>query len=109
MRPQRWIVPLLFMFVMAPLSGCNSANKRGSLAMGEPGLDEVVGPNVAAARPVTWVDRHPLFSKPRDFYEQTNSNVLVKGAAATVIGIPVGVFGEAKQIVGGTPPETRPY
>lgn len=109
MNTHRLILPTLLMVVILPFSGCNSPNKRGSIAMTEPGLDEVVGPNVASARPVTVVDRHPLFSKPRDWYEQTNSNKLVKSAAAVVIGIPAGALGEAKQIVVGSPPQTRPY
>jgi hypothetical protein len=33
---------------------------------------------------------------------------VVKAAAATVIGIPAGIFGELKQIVGGRPVETVP-
>jgi hypothetical protein len=63
---------------------------------------------VAPARNVTWVDRHPLFSKPRDIYEKTNNNSpVVKTAAATVIGIPSGILGELRQIVVGAPATPR--
>ena len=61
---------------------------------------------VTPSNTVTWVDRHPLFSKPRDYYETSGDNKVVKAAAATVIGIPAGIFGELRQIVVGasTPP-----
>jgi hypothetical protein len=56
---------------------------------------------------MTWVDRHPLFTKPREYYDSSGSNKVVKTAAATVIGIPAGIFGELKQIVVGTPAQPR--
>jgi hypothetical protein len=62
------------------------------------------------ARPastLTWVDRHPLFSKPRDYYDNSGTNKVVKTAAAAVIGVPAGIFGELKQIVVGAPSDTR--
>jgi hypothetical protein len=79
-------------------------------ASAEPGLDPGVtdGAVIGGAAPtttVTWIDRHPLFSKPRDVYEGTASNnKLVKGAAATIVGVPVGVVGEVKQIIVGRSP-----
>jgi hypothetical protein len=62
---------------------------------------------VAPGTQVSWVDRHPLFSRPREYYETTPSNKVVKAAAATVIGVPAGIFGELRQIVVGTPAEPR--
>jgi hypothetical protein len=56
------------------------------------------------SKSVTFVDRHPLFYKPRDYYESTNSNKAAKTAAAAVIGVPAGIYGELKQIVVGAPP-----
>jgi hypothetical protein len=50
----------------------------------------------------TWVDRHPLFSKPRQYYESTGNNKVAKTAAAAVLGVPAGIYGELKQIVVGT-------
>ena len=88
--------------------GCQSAGQRRT-ALAEPGLSgSVEGGTTLAATPapataVTWVDRHPLFSKPRDLYETTNSNKVVKTAAAAVVGVPVGIFGELRQIVTGNP------
>ena len=64
---------------------------------------------VPAPRTVTFVDRHPLLSRPRDYYQSSGQNPVVKATAATVIGIPAGVFGEIRQIVVGQPPELRPY
>jgi hypothetical protein len=56
---------------------------------------------------VTYVDRHPLLSKPREYWDSSGDNKIVKAGAATFIGVPVGLYGEIKQIVVGTPPETR--
>ena len=51
------------------------------------------------AKTVTWVDRHPLFSKPRDYWDTSGDNKVVKAAAATFVGVPVGMYGEVKQII----------
>jgi hypothetical protein len=51
------------------------------------------------------VDRHPLFAKPREYYEGAGNNRLVKVTAATVVGIPAGLVGELRQIVAGRPPD----
>jgi hypothetical protein len=54
---------------------------------------------------LTFVERHPLLYKPRDYYESAGSNTAVKTAAAVVVGVPVGIVTEIKQIVVGAPPE----
>lgn len=46
----------------------------------------------------SFVDRHPLFSSPRNYYRDSGDNVVVKVLAGTVIGVPVGVAQEAWQI-----------
>jgi len=56
---------------------------------------------------VTFVDRHPLLSKPRDYYESSGNNKVVKTLAAGVVGVPAGLFGELKQIVVGRPAGLR--
>jgi hypothetical protein len=67
---------------------------------------------VDRAKPVpattSFVDRHPLFYRPRDYYESTNSNKVAKTAAAAVIGVPAGIYGELKQIVVGNPTKLPP-
>lgn len=91
-------------------SGCHNGARR--VAQAEPGLTPPLEPGISMVDPVpvpmapteTWVDRHPLFSKPRDMYASTNSNGLVKAAAATLVGVPVGFVGEMKQIVVGASP-----
>jgi hypothetical protein len=94
------------------LAGCHGGNRR--VARGEPGLAPSqgggisLGPTADPSAPPRggpeWVDRHPLFSRPRDIYAATPAkNKLVKGAAATVVGVPVGLFGEMRQIVAGRP------
>jgi hypothetical protein len=92
------------------VSGCQGAGSPRRVAVAEPGLalPGDAGPAVAeappAARPVTVVDRHPLLSRPRDYYESAGNNKIVKTAAATFIGIPAGFVGELKQIVVGRDP-----
>ena len=56
---------------------------------------------------VTFADRHPLFTKPRQYWDTSGDNKIVKAAAATFIGVPAGVVGEVKQIFVGAPPEAR--
>jgi hypothetical protein len=88
-------------------SGCAHFQKKRMVAM-EPPLagGTVVGDPVidGGARPVTFVDRHPLLSKPRDVYHNTNHHKVVRVAAATVVGVPVGVVCETGQIIKGCPP-----
>lgn len=95
------------------LSGCHGGSRR--IARQEPGLDPALGggtvvagtadPTSPRAGAPAWVQRHPLFARPREIYASTPArNKLVKGAAATVVGVPVGLFGEMRQIVAGRPP-----
>ena len=58
------------------------------------------------AATVSAVDRHPLLSKPKQYYDDTNSNKVAKTAAAAFIGVPAGIYGELKQIVVGVPAGT---
>jgi hypothetical protein len=72
--------------------------------------DAAVADGSTAATPaqtITWVDRHPLFSKPRDYWETSGENKVVKAAAATFVGVPVGLYGEVKQIIIGAPASAR--
>lgn len=115
-RRHGWIVASLAGLALSGLAGCQGglapkrsvpiARSEPSLAM--PGDPE---PDIAAAaparRPTGIVDRHPLFSKPRDVYENAGNNKIVKVAGATIVGIPMGVFGELRQIVVGRPPEAK--
>jgi hypothetical protein len=48
-----------------------------------------------------------VLSKPREYWESSGNNTIVKAAAATFVGVPVGLFGEVRQIVVGSPPDTR--
>ncbi len=103
--------------------GCHGNNRRAArLASAEPSLElpsddgTIIQGNgsgssgtIVAQAPgsSTFVDRHPMFSAPRDFYNNTNSNKIVKTGAAVVVGVPVGVYGEVKQIFTGGPGSTR--
>ncbi|MGP0063293.1 MAG: hypothetical protein ACLQGP_06765 [Isosphaeraceae bacterium] len=56
---------------------------------------------------VTFADRHPLFYKPKEYWDKPSDNKIVKAARATFIGVPAGFVGEVKQIFVGAPPEAR--
>jgi hypothetical protein len=95
-------------------AGCQAPRSPRALASSEPQLNSATdsGSLVVEAPPpkaVTWVDRHPLFSKPRDYYDSSGSNKVVKVAAATVVGIPAGIVGEIRQVVVGRPPDAQAY
>ncbi len=55
------------------------------------------------AKPVTVADRHPLFRRPKAYYDSTGGSKITKTAAATVIGVPSGIGAEIRQIVSGQP------
>src|ERR1700678_4390306 len=107
MSATRWTM-LVFLAAVG-LTGCQTGPSKSTLAAAEPALSPPVegGTTVVQApapRAVTYVERHPLFYKPRDYYESSGSNAVVKTAAAVVVGVPVGIVGELPQIVVGTPP-----
>lgn len=108
-------VVLAAVIALAAASGCQTSARRRVASAAEPGLSDPVEPGAsvvevtppATAAAPAWVDRHPLFSKPRQYYEKTGRNKVAKVAAATVIGIPAGLFGELRQIVSGAPAQPR--
>ena len=109
--------PTLALATAIALAGCHGGpmpRTPRAVASAEPALDpDAPGAplvtNAPPARPVTIVDRHPLLSKPRDYYENAGSNKIVKTGAATLVGIPAGILGEMRQIVIGRPAEQRSY
>jgi hypothetical protein len=118
MRGQRWFAVSLAIVLGVMAGGCQSAGPRKPVVTTEPGLAGPVDGDgtvvaadgtrqVAPPRTVTWVDRHPLFSKPRDYWDTSGDNKIVKAAAATFVGVPAGMYGEVKQIIVGTPQEPR--
>jgi hypothetical protein len=119
MRGQRWFAMGVLVLVYGVASGCQTAGARKPVVTTEPGLaagtvdsdGAVVAADgtrqVAPARTVTWVDRHPLFSKPRDYWDTSGDNKVVKAAAATFVGVPVGMYSEVKQIIVGVPQDPR--
>jgi len=106
------LLPVLAGLVIVAVSGCAGGGPRRKVALAEPGValpgeaDDtvVVSP---PPRGVTFVDRHPLLSKPRDYYESSGNNKVVKTLAAGVVGVPAGIVGELKQIVVGRPAALR--
>jgi hypothetical protein len=117
LRRSSWVIVLAGV-LLSVVSGCQSTARRTASA--EPGMTaasptlgapaEPGGTAVAATPPesnVAWYDRHPLFSRPKHYYDSTPSNKVVKVGVATVVGVPAGVFGEIKQIVVGVPAESK--
>ncbi len=116
MRGYRNLAFALVMIVVGSCAGCQGVGRPRPVVTPEPSLsgtvegDTTVADGVRTVTPpktVTVVDRHPLFSKPRDYWESSGDNKVVKAAAATFVGVPVGIYGEFKQIIVGTPPEPR--
>jgi hypothetical protein len=112
-RILRMVCLLLGGLMLAGLTGCQSgaSSQRRIAAKPEPGLamagESGSGVLVERAPPPppqeSFVNRHPLLSKPREYYDSSGNNTLVKVAGATIVGIPVGIFGELRQIVVGQP------
>ena len=110
-RRQRMVFGFLCGLALLGAVGCQSgmppkrtiASREPSLAAsGEP------QPSYVAEKPVAnssmaFVDRHPLLYKPKEMYDKSGNNTIVKVAGATLVGIPVGIYGELKQIVIGRP------
>lgn len=95
----------------AALAGCHGYGPK-RVAVAEPGLTGPVEAGTAVVDGgtvgrLTWFERHPLFARPAEIYHTTPHGVIVKTAAAAVVGIPVGVVHEIKQIVVGAPPDTH--
>lgn len=67
------------------------------------------GSAVVVNKPVgsRFVDRHPVFYKPGEYYSTSDGNMVVRGARATFVGVPAGVVGEFKQAFKGVPKTIR--
>lgn len=105
-------VCLLLALLVLSMSGCRTSGAPRRVVTTEPALSGLDAEDMALlgtppAREVTYVDRHPILSKPRDYWETSGDNTLVKAAAATFIGVPAGIVGEIRQIVVGSPPAMR--
>lgn len=96
--------------ILAFTAGC-AKNKSFSVANNRPiiegaspmGGDPSTGIVVQKPAGNRFVDRHPLFYKPGEYYTTTDGNVVVRGARATFVGIPAGFVGEFKQAFRGVP------
>ena len=110
-RSQRMVLGVLGGFVLLGIGGCKSGMPpKRTLAAREPSLAMPVDPEPGfvaekstPSGSVAFVERHPLLSKPKELYDKSGSNKIVKVAGATLVGVPLGIFGELKQIVIGTP------
>jgi hypothetical protein len=117
MRGIRWRTIGVMALSALLISGCQTAGTRRpstvvspSASVSDAGDADAVGERTISATPVqsvTFRDRHPLFYKPREYWQTSGDNKVVKAAAATFIGVPAGVVGEVKQIITGSPPPPR--
>ncbi len=113
MRGSRWLAISVLALAAGVGTGCQTAGtpRTSTVVSPEPALaDGPVSEKTIEATPVKTVgfaDRHPLFTKPREYWETSGNNKIVKAAAATFIGVPAGFVGEVKQIIVGAPPEAR--
>ena len=115
MRGSRWIAISVLALAAGMGSGCQTAGTRrtATVVSPEPALANADGAGsertieAVPEKTVTFVDRHPLFTKPREYWETSGNNKIVKAAAATFIGVPAGFVGEVKQIFVGAPPQAR--
>jgi hypothetical protein len=116
MRGYRGRAMAALLVAFAVFAGCQGVGHPRTVVSPEPPLSGAVESDttvadgthsVAPVKTTTVVDRHPLFSKPRDYWETSGDNKVVKAAAATFVGVPVGIYGEFKQIIVGAPPEAR--
>jgi hypothetical protein len=115
MRGTRWLAIIVLALVVGAGPGCQTAGTRRTATVVSPepapgdggGLVAEKTIDAAPVKTVTFADRHPLFTKPRQYWETSGDNKIVKAAAATFIGVPAGFVGEVKQIFVGAPPETR--
>jgi len=110
-RGKRFVCLLSASLVLS-IAGCRASGAPRRVVTTEPALSGLDAEDMALlesppAREMTYVDRHPIFSKPRDYWEGAGDNKLVKAAAATLVGVPVGIVSEVRQIVLGSPPATR--
>jgi hypothetical protein len=99
------------LLALALVSGCSSMRTKKTV-VSEPPLIGDAGATLGGtaiaqapeARVTTVADRHPLLSRPKEYYDSTNGNKLTRTAAAAVIGVPSGIGAEIKQILVGQNP-----
>jgi hypothetical protein len=111
MLVRRWPGALLLSALILSGLACHGTGSRRATAP-EATLSGAIdsGGTIAETPPpasVTYVDRHPILSKPKEYWDDGGENKIVKAARATFIGVPYGLYGEMKQIVVGVPPTTR--
>jgi hypothetical protein len=115
MRGTRWLAIGVLVLVAGVGPGCQTAGtpRASTVVTPEPALVEGGGAvsektiETTPVKTVSFADRHPLFHKPKEYWDTGGDNKLVKAAKATFIGVPVGFVGEVKQIFVGAPPEAR--
>ncbi len=110
MRGNRKYALTLAALLAAGSVGCQSYQARRPILSTEPPMAAAEGDPAGAAtapRTASFADRHPLFYKPREYWDTSGNNTIVKVAAATFVGVPAGILGEMRQIIVGSPATPR--
>jgi hypothetical protein len=118
MRGNRWRSIGVLALAVVLISGCQTAGSKRPATVISPsptvsdaaGSDRAVAERTVTTAPVqttSFADRHPLFYKPRQYWETAGDNKVAKVARATFIGVPAGFVGEVKQIFVGAPPQVN--
>jgi hypothetical protein len=115
MRGTRRLAIMVLAIAAGLTTGCQTAGtpRTATVISPEPPLGAGGGAiaektiETPPVKTVTFADRHPLFYKPKEYWETAGDNKLVKAAKATFIGVPAGFVGEVKQIFVGAPPEAH--
>ena len=103
-----FVITTLATVVLAAVPGCQSWGSRRGTVTDTPAISGLDAEGKAylgapSERMASVVDRHPLFYKPRDYWENSSNNRIVKAAAATFVGVPAGIVGEVRQLFVGRP------
>lgn len=119
MRVSRFPLSLLVGCVVGTIGCSNSIRRPTTGVVSSSSVDPIRSADTPRAESTvvartpgsgdTFVDRHPLLRKPRQYYDSTDSNKVVKTAAAAFIGVPSGIVGELRQIVVGVPRPATSY
>lgn len=110
LSPKSRFVQIIAVLAVIITPGCAKNRQKVMVSNNRPiieGASSVGGSEIVVNQPASngsrFIDRHPLFYKPGEYYTTYDGNVVVRGARATFVGIPAGVVGEVKQAFRGVP------
>ena len=117
MRGQRWFAIGLVAVLYGIISGCQSCRPTpdcghprawpGQLGRRQRHSHRRRHTSIAATENRRLGRAPPTLFQAATIWETSGDNKIVKAAAATFVGVPVGFYGEVKQIIVGVPTEPR--